>query len=81
MKKDYFLTVMMLRLFLLTLLLSSMRGSSLRRSRRSVMTDRGHMGEECVGRLKLVTNTETRTFSMSMARVLVKNIARVVMEG
>ena len=34
-----------------------------------------------MGRLKLVTNTETRTFKMSMARVLVKNISRVVMEG
>ena len=53
----------------------------MRRRRRSVMTDRGYMGEECVGRLKLVTNRETRTFKMSMARVLVKNIARVVMEG
>jgi hypothetical protein len=71
----------MLRMFLLIVLLSSMRGNSLRRSRRSVMTDRGYMGEECVGRLKLITNTETKAFNMSMARVLVKNIARVVMEG
>jgi hypothetical protein len=71
----------MLRMFLLTLLLSTLRGTSLRRSRRSVMTDRGYMGEECVGRIKLVTNTETKISKMSMARVLVKNIARVVMEG
>ena len=71
----------MLRIFILIVLLSTLRGTSLRRSRRSVMTDRGHEGEECVGRLKLITNTETRLFKMSMARVLVKNIARVVMEG
>ena len=71
----------MLRIFILILLLSTLKGTSLRRSRRSVMADRGYMGDECVGRLKLVTNTETRSFNMSMARVLVKNIARVVMEG
>ena len=64
----------MLRIFILIVLLSTLRGTNLSRSKRSVMTDRGHMGEKCVGRLKLVTNTETRTFSMSMARVLVKNI-------
>ena len=62
-------------------LLSTLRGISLRRIRRSVMTDRGYEEEKCVGKLKLVTKKETETFTMSMTRVLVKNIARVVVEG
>ena len=72
---------MMLKVFLIMVFLSTVRLASLRRSRRSVMTDGGHMGEQCVGNLKLVTNTETQTFNMSMARVLVRGIARVVVEG
>ena len=71
----------MFRIILLILLLRTMSGTNLRRSRRSVMTDRGNTGEKCVGKLKLVTKKETKTFNMSMARVLGKNIARVVMEG
>ena len=71
----------MLRMFLLIVLLSTLRGISLRRIRRSVMTDRGYEGEKCVGKLKLVAKKETETFTMSMTRVLVKNIARVVVEG
>merc|ERR1712142_864380 len=54
---------------------------SLRRSERSVMVDGRHGTKQCVGSLKLVTNTESKIFTMSMARMLVRNIARVVVEG
>ena len=46
-----------------------------------MMTDGGHMEEKCLGKLKLVAKKETQTFKMSMARVFVKNISRVLMEG
>ena len=45
------------------------------------MTDRGYEEEKCVGKLKLVAKKETETFTMSMTRVLVKNIARMVIKG
>ena len=69
------------KMLLLIILMSSMHTNCLGRSKRSVMTDRGHFNKDCVGNLKLVTNTESKTFMMSMARVLVKNIARVVVKG
>ena len=71
----------MLKVFLAIVLLTTVRGSSLRRSRRSVIRDGGHVGADCVGNLRLVTNTGIETFTMSMTRVLVRDIARVVVEG
>eukprot|EP00092_Neocalanus_flemingeri_P051615 GFUD01060119.1.p2 GENE.GFUD01060119.1~~GFUD01060119.1.p2 ORF type:complete len:111 (+),score=29.57 GFUD01060119.1:72-404(+) len=70
----------MLKVFLTVVLLSTVRGTSLRR-RRSVINDGGHVETECVGNLRLVTNAKTETFSTSMSRVLVRDIARVVVEG
>jgi hypothetical protein len=80
-RKTFLFFYIMLRVFLLIALLSTMRGSSLRRSRRSVMTDRGHTEEKCLGISKLVAKKETNFFKMSVPRVLVKKISRVVMEG
>ena len=72
---------MKLKVFLMIFLMSKVKSTSLRRSRRSIVTDGGHLGDKCAGNLKLVTTTETRTFNKSMARVMVKNISRVVVEG
>ena len=73
--------VMMLKVFLIVVILSMGRSGTFRRSRRSVITDGGHLGGKCEGTLKLVTKTETKAFNMSLARLMVKNIARVVVEG
>ena len=66
---------------LLIILMTATMSESLRRSERSVMVDGRHGTKQCVGSLKLVTNTESKIFTMSMARMLVRNIARVVVEG
>ena len=51
------------------------------RTRRSIIMDRGYHTNNCVGSLKLITNTDSHTFTMNMTMVLVRNIARVVVEG
>ena len=71
----------MSKTLLLIILMIFSVSCNLERSRRSIMTDGGKVTKECIGNLKLVTKTKTNTFTMSMARMMVKSIARVVVEG
>ena len=55
--------------------------TNLEMSKRSFVTDGGLTIPSCDGKLKLLTNKTTTTFIMSMAWILIVNIARVVVEG
>ena len=73
---------MMSRQLLILMILITLVMSSLARKKRSIIgDDRGNYTNNCVGSLQLITSTGTTILTMSMTSMLVKNIARVVVQG
>merc|ERR1711915_732758 len=72
----------MLKTYLLLLMMAmSIRFFLVRRNSRSVMTDRGSANAKCIGILKILTPTKTHILTESVARLNIKEVVQVMVEG
>merc|ERR1711872_586483 len=73
----------MLKTYLLLLMMMTMsiRCFLVRRKTRSVMTDGGSANAKCIGILKILTPTKTHILRKSVARLNIKEVMQVMVEG
>merc|ERR1711915_786835 len=72
----------MLKTYLLLMMMTmSIRCFLVRRNTRSVMTDGGFANAKCIGILKILTPTRTHILKESVARLNIKEVMKVIVEG